>query len=401
MTIETDLELERFRLEVRAFLESAATPDILEAGRKTTSVFAPFKQVMAWQKILSEKGWVAPSWPQEYGGTGWSVQQRYIFAEEYSRLCLPPLLPQNLQMVGPAVIGFGNDEQKSQLLPRMLSGEDFWCQGYSEPGAGSDLASLKCRADKDGDDYILNGSKTWTTYAHHANKMFALVRTNSEGKPQQGITFLLLDMNLPGIEVRPIIGLDGCPEQCEVFFSDVRVPQSNRVGNENEGWSVAKYVLEFERGGSTFAPWLNPALERLRKQCGESLNAAGDCLLDDPLIRRRLAALEVDIQAVEHTEKRVNASLKHGENPGPMASLLKIMGSEVMQSFSELQLDVAGLDALPMQLQALEVGSSQPSIVPDAHSLAMPYYLNTRAASIYAGSNEVQRSLLAKAVLGL
>lgn len=394
---DQDQELEAFRLEVRTFLETAPTASIREAGRKTTSVFAPFEQTMAWQKILSEKGWVAPSWPQEYGGTGWTVQQRYIFAEEYNRLCLPPLLPQNLQMVGPAVIGFGSEQQKAELLPRMLSGEDFWCQGYSEPGAGSDLASLKCRADKDGDDYILNGSKTWTTYGHHANKMFALVRTSTEGKPQQGITFLLLDMNLPGIEVRPIIGLDGCPEQCEVFFSDVRVPQRNRVGNENEGWSVAKYVLEFERGGSTFAPWLKPALARLRQQCKAALNAAGDCLLDDPRIRHRLAALDVDIQAVEHTEKRVNANLKHGENPGPMASLLKIMGTEVMQTFSELQLDIAGLDALPFQPEALAPGSPAPEL----HSLAMPYYLNTRAASIYAGSNEVQRSLLAKAVLGL
>ncbi|HCS26811.1 MAG TPA: acyl-CoA dehydrogenase [Spongiibacteraceae bacterium] len=401
MSVASDQELEKFRLEVRAFLETAPTESILEAGRKTTSVFAPFAPTMAWQKILSDKGWVAPSWPKEFGGTGWDVQQRYIFAEEYNRLCLPPLLPQNLQMVGPAVIGFGSDQQKAELLPRMLSGEDFWCQGYSEPGAGSDLASLKCRADKDGGDYVLNGSKTWTTYAHHANKMFALVRTSSEGKPQRGITFLLLDMNLPGMEVRPIIGLDGCPEQCEVFFSDVRVPQCNRVGNENEGWSVAKYVLEFERGGSTFAPWLNPALERLRQQCGKPLSAQGERLIDDPHIRRRLAALEVDIQAVEHTEKRVNASLKHGENPGPMASLIKIMGSEVMQSFSELQLDVAGLDALPVQREALEIGATPGDIVPEAHSLAMPYYLNTRAASIYAGSNEVQRSLLAKAVLGL
>ncbi|MFT5605066.1 MAG: alkylation response protein AidB-like acyl-CoA dehydrogenase [Paracoccaceae bacterium] len=399
MPAATDHALQAFRLEVRDFFESAPTPEILEAGQKTTSVFAPFKQAMAWQRILFEKGWVAPSWPLELGGTGWDVQERYIFAEEYNRLLLPPLIPQNLQMVGPAVIGFGSEQQKTELLPRMLSGEDFWCQGYSEPGAGSDLASLKCRADKEGDDYILNGSKTWTTYAHHANKMFALVRTSNEGKPQQGITFLLLDMDLPGIDVRPIIGLDGMPEQCEVFFTDVRVPQLNRVGNEDEGWSVAKYVLEFERGGASFAPWLTPALARLRSKCADPINAAGDCLLDDPLIGQRLAALEVDVQAVEHTEKRVNASLKHGENPGPMASLLKIMGSEVMQTFSELQLDVAGVDALAMQIEALGVGAEKNVLIPDADMLAMPYYLNTRAASIYAGSNEVQRSLLAKAVL--
>ena len=320
-------ELDTFRREVRDFLESAATDEIREAGRKTTSVFAPFKQAMAWQKILYNKGWVAPAWPVEYGGTGWTIHQRYIFVEECNRLVLPPVLPQNIQMVGPAVIGFGSEEQKAKYLPGMLSGDDFWCQGYSEPGAGSDLASLKCRADSDGDDYILNGSKTWTTYGHHANKMFALVRTSSEGKPQQGISFLLLDMNTPGIEVRPIIGLDGEPEQCEVFFTDARVPKANRIGEENKGWSVAKYVLEFERGGSTFGAWLTPAFERLRARCQQS-NESGVRLIDDVSIARKLAKLEVDISAVEHTEKRVNANLKHGENPGPMASLLKILGSD-------------------------------------------------------------------------
>ncbi len=405
MSEQTEINLDSFRTEVRRFLETAPTPEILEAGRKTTSVFAPFEQAMAWQRILYDKGWVAPAWPVEYGGTGWNVEQRYIFLEECNRRGVPPLLPQNIQMVGPAVIGFGSEEQKRELLPRMLSGEDFWCQGYSEPGAGSDLASLKCRAESDGDDYILNGSKTWTTYGHHANKMFALVRTSSEGKPQQGITFLLLDMDLPGIEVRPIIGLDGFPEQCEVFFTDVRVPKANRVGDENRGWSVAKYVLEFERGGSAFAPWLKPALERLRAQCAAPLagggNEGGECLLDNPHLAHKLSALEVDALALEHTEKRVNASLKHGENPGPMASLLKILGSETLQKYSELQLEVSGLDALPLQTDALHVGSEVDLLTPEQHLLTMPYYLNTRAASIYAGSNEVQRSLLAKAVLGM
>ncbi len=401
MTKDETQELREFRAEVREFLATAPTEDILEAGRKTTSVFAPFEQAKAWQKILHAKGWAAPAWPVENGGTGWSIQQRYIFAEECNRRGVPPLLPQNLQMVGPAVIGFGTEQQKAKYLPGMLSGEDFWCQGYSEPGAGSDLASLKCRADSDGDDYVLNGSKTWTTYGHHANKMFALVRTSSEGKPQQGITFLLLDMDIPGIEVRPIIGLDGYPEQCEVFFTDARVPKANRIGEENQGWSVAKYVLEFERGGSTFGAWLVPALEKLRTLCEQPLSDSGRRLSDDNALRRKLAALEVEVRAVEHTEKRVNATLKHGQNPGPMASLLKILGSEVMQKFSELQLEVAGVDALPLQLEALAVGSDTAPIGPEENLLAMPYYLNTRAASIYAGSNEVQRSLLAKAMMGL
>ncbi len=398
MSIFDDSESARFREEVRAFLATAPSEEILEAGRKTTSVFAPFKQAIAWQKILYDKGWVAPSWPEKYGGTGWSIQQRYIFAEECNRRGVPPVLPQGVQMVGPAILGFGTEAQKAALLPGILSGEDFWCQGYSEPGAGSDLASLKCRADSDGDDYVLNGSKTWTTYGHHANKMFALVRTSSEGKPQQGITFLLLDMDLPGLEVRPIIGLDGEPEQCEVFFTDVRVPKANRIGEENQGWTVAKYVLEFERGGSTFGTWLLPAQEKLRAWCTRE-NAFGERLIDRPALRRRLVELDIEIAAVVHTEKRVNANLKHGENPGPMASMLKILGTEVMQRFSELQLEVAGLDALPVQNQALAVGSEVAPIGDEAALLAMPYYLNTRAASIYAGSNEIQRSLLAKAVM--
>lgn len=398
MSIFDDSESARFREEVRAFLATAPSEEILEAGRKTTSVFAPFKQAIAWQKILYDKGWVAPSWPEKYGGTGWSIQQRYVFAEECNRRGVPPVLPQGVQMVGPAILGFGTEAQKAALLPGILSGEDFWCQGYSEPGAGSDLASLKCRADSDGDDYVLNGSKTWTTYGHHANKMFALVRTSSEGKPQQGITFLLLDMDLPGLEVRPIIGLDGEPEQCEVFFTDVRVPKANRIGEENQGWTVAKYVLEFERGGSTFGTWLLPAQEKLRAWCTRE-NAFGERLIDRPALRRRLVELDIEIAAVVHTEKRVNANLKHGENPGPMASMLKILGTEVMQRFSELQLEVAGLDALPVQNQALAVGSEVAPIGDEAALLAMPYYLNTRAASIYAGSNEIQRSLLAKAVM--
>ena len=390
-------QLDDFRNEVREFLNSAATPEILEAGRKTTSVFGPFEQSTAWQRKLYDKGWVAPAWPVEYGGTGWDVEQRYIFIEECYRKGVPPVLPQGVQMVGPAILGFGTEEQKAEYLPGLLSGEDFWCQGYSEPGAGSDLASLKCRADIDGDDYILNGSKTWTTYAHHATKMFALVRTSNEGKPQQGITFLLLDMGLPGMEVRPIIGLDGEPEQCEVFFTDVRVPRKNRLGEENEGWTVAKYVLEFERGGACFGAVMMPGLERLQQAVVDADNA-GQGERYSQATRLRLAELEVDVQSVVLTEKRVNSKLRHGENPGPMASLLKILGTEVMQKFSEVQLDMHGLDGLALQKDALQVGNPVEAIGDADWMPATPSYLNTRAAAIYAGSNEVQRSLLAKAL---
>ena len=249
-----------FREEVRAFLDESLTPEILEAGRKTTSVFAPVKEAMAWQRLLHAKGWAAPHWPKEYGGTGWSVGQRAVFAEELVRAEAPPLIPMGLQMCGPCLIGFGTEEQKAHYLPRILSGEDVWCQGYSEPGAGSDLASLKTFAESDGDDYVINGTKIWTTYAHHANRMFLLVRTRRDGKPQAGITFLLLDMNTPGITVEPIVGLDEVPEQCQVFFDNVRVPKRNRVGEENDGWTVAKYLLTFERGGQDYAPALGVQL---------------------------------------------------------------------------------------------------------------------------------------------
>ncbi|SMX75020.1 Acyl-CoA dehydrogenase, N-terminal domain [Brevibacterium sp. Mu109] len=227
MDIEPQVDLAEFRAEVAEFLDTAPTPEILEAGRKTTSVFAPFEQVMAWHRILHSRGWSAPDWPVEHGGPGWSVEQQYVFADEYQKRGLPPLLPNGLKMVGPLLMEIGTPEQQEKHLPGILSGDDYWTQGYSEPGAGSDLASLSCSAVADGDDYILNGSKIWTTYAHHANRMFMLVRTSREGRKQAGITFLLLDrMDYPGIEVRPIVGLDGAPEQCEVFFTDARVPQS-------------------------------------------------------------------------------------------------------------------------------------------------------------------------------
>lgn len=236
MDIEADAELEQFRAEVAEFLDSAPTPEIREAGRKTTSVFAPFEQTMAWHRILYERGWAAPDWPVEHGGPGWTMEQRHVFAEEYHRRDLPPLLPNGLRMVGPLLMEVGTPEQQERYLPRILAGEDYWTQGYSEPDAGSDLAALRTTAVADGDDYVINGTKTWTTLAHKANRMFMLVRTSREGRKQQGITFLLLDrMDYPGMEVRPITALDGLPEQCEVFFTDVRVPQSGRVGAEGDG----------------------------------------------------------------------------------------------------------------------------------------------------------------------
>jgi alkylation response protein AidB-like acyl-CoA dehydrogenase len=320
--------------------------------------------------------------------------QRAIFSAELAAAGAPSLAPQGLRMVAFVIMGYGTPEQKAELLPRILSGEDFWCQGYSEPGAGSDLAALKLSATPDGDDYILNGSKIWTTHAQFANKMFCLVRTRTEGKPQAGITFLLLDMDLPGITVRPIITMAGDHEVNEVFFVDVRVPQSGRLGAENDGWTVAKYLLEFERGGGS-APSLKVALERLRAV------AAGEGLLGDAFVRRRLAEAATAVEAIDITEKRVLSALAAGGNPGPASSMLKVQGTEAMQRIDEIGVDLLGVYAAPFQPEALEVGSNTTFLGPEGGMTLMPRYLNNRAASIYGGSNEVQRNIMAAAVLGL
>lgn len=394
MNLDLTAEELGFRDEVRAFLEEALTPELREAGRRATSVFMDKRYSLPWQKILHARGWAAPSWPKAYGGPGWSEMQRHIFAAECARAGAPSLAPMGLRMVGPVIMGYGTPEQKAHYLPRILSGEDYWCQGYSEPGAGSDLASLQLRAVRDGDDYVLNGSKLWTTHAHWANRMFCLVRTLADGKPQAGITFLLLDMQSPGVRVRPIITLAGEHEVNEVFFEDVRVPVSGRIGDENQGWTVAKYLLEFERGGGS-APGLKVMLERLRKAARE----AG--LLDEASFRARLMETEIAVQAIEVSEQRILAALSSGKNPGPASSMLKTQGGEAMQRIDELLLEVAGVYSAPDQPAAREPGSNTPPIGPDALLTAMPRYLNDRAASIYGGSNEIQRDIIARLVLGL
>ncbi len=382
-----------FRDEVRAFLEASLTPELRAAGRAATSVFCDPKHTLPWQRILNARGWAAPSWPKEYGGPGWTEMQRYVFAAECARAGAPPLAPMGLRMVGPVIMGFGSPEQKAHYLPRILSGEDYWCQGYSEPGAGSDLASLQLRAESDGDDYVLSGSKIWTTHAQFANRMFCLVRTSAEGKPQAGITFLLLDMASPGIDVAPIITLAGEHEVNQVFFDRVRVPKANRIGAENQGWTVAKHLLEFERGGGS-APGLHVAIQRTRTLAMEEG-------ADAPGYRRRLAEAEIAVQAIDISERRVLSALASGRNPGPASSMLKINGTEAMQRIDELAVEAAGAYAAVDQPHAREAGSNVPPVGP-AHSLtAMPRYLNNRAASIYGGSNEIQRDIIARLVLGL
>jgi len=389
-----------FQAEVRAFLSDNLPPDLQVAGRRMTSVFVEKRYSIPWQKILHAKGWVAPSWPVEYGGCGWDEMQRYIFQAECARAGAPGLSPMGLRMVGPCIQRYGTPEQKAFYLPRILAGEDYWCQGYSEPGSGSDLASLQMRAERDGDDYVLNGSKIWTTHAHFANRMFCLVRTSFEGKPQKGITFLLLEMDTPGIEVKPIITLAGEHEVNQVFFDNVRVPVANRLGEENDGWTVAKYLLEFERGGSS-APGMKVSLARLREMAATEGGDLGQPLLGDPVFRARLAELEIALEAIEMTEHRVMTELSSGKNPGPASSMLKTQATEMTQKIDGLAIDTAAYYAFVDQPKAREPGSNETPVGPEHSLVAMPRYLNNRAASIYGGSNEIQRDIMARLVLGL
>jgi alkylation response protein AidB-like acyl-CoA dehydrogenase len=367
-----------FRDEVRTFLAEKLTPELRRGARRGTSVFLHPNIADAWQRILHQQGWAAPDWPVEYGGTGWNEIQRYIWAEEYAHAHAPGLSPMGLKMVAPVIMHYGSPEQKATLLPRILSGEDRWCQGYSEPGSGSDLASLKLRAMRVGDDYVLNGSKIWTTHAHFANRMFCLVRTSSEGRPQTGITFLLLEMNTPGITVSPIHTLAGEHEFNQVFFDDVRVPVSGRLGAENDGWTVAKHLLTFERGGR-YAPGLAATLEMVR----EAAEATG--WLAHEGNRERLAREAIAVEALRAIEL---ASLEgSGPSDAVRPSMMKVLGTEASQR----------IDLLALEIAAAWEGSLDNA--PDAIAVAMPKYLNNRAASIYAGSNEIQRDLIARVVV--
>ncbi|MFM1981789.1 MAG: hypothetical protein RJB22_508 [Pseudomonadota bacterium] len=393
-------DLAAFRAEVRAWLAAHLTDELRDVAAKSTSVFVDKAYTLKWQAILHEKGWVAPTWPKAYGGTGWSEAERHIFASESALAGAPPLAPMGLRMVAPAIMHYGTEAQKAWYLPRILSGEDYWCQGYSEPGSGSDLASLALKAERDGDHYVLNGSKIWTTHAHLANKMFCLVRTSRDGRPQQGITFLLLDMDTPGITVRPIPSIADDHDFNQVFFEDARVPVSGRLGEEDQGWSVAKYLLEFERAVAHSAG-LKAALAELVRHARGLSDGAGGVVLDTPAIRRRIAILAAQIAAIEASEDVVMAQVARGRNPGPAASMLKIQGTETAQQVQELAVELAGDYAAVSQFAARQPGSNEAPIGPAIALTAVPRYFNGRAASIYGGSNEIQRNIIAKMVLGL
>ena len=388
-----------FRDEVRGFLDAALTPELRAAGRSMTSVYAEKSVSMAWQRILYAKGWVAPAWPVEYGGCGWSVARRSIFATEFSLAGAPPLSPMGIGMCGPVLIGHGTAEQKARFLPPMLSGEEFWCQGYSEPGSGSDLASLQMSAKADGDHFVCNGHKIWTTHANVADWIFCLVRTSQERIRQLGITFILIDMKTPGVEVKPIISLSGEHIQNEVFFTDVRVPMANVVGAVGDGWTVAKYLMQFERGGGSSAPGFKTRLAKIRRM---TVGLEG--------FSTRLADAAIAVDALEAVELRVMASLSSGEAPGPESSMLKTVGTELSQHLTELALEAAGAYGAPFQPHAVHAGGPTYGFIPPNDGLAVgppeawtaaPKYFNDRAGSIYAGTNEIQRNIMAKAILGL
>jgi len=399
-----------FRDEVRSFLDAELTPEMRRDVRRMTSVYAPHDLSMAWQAILHARGWAAPAWPVEYGGCGWTAAQRYIFASELAAAEAPPLSPMGIGMCGPVLIGHGSTEQKAHYLPRMLTGEHIWCQGYSEPGSGSDLASLQMSAVDDGDHLVCSGHKLWTTHANVANWIFCLVRTSQEAIRQQGITFLLIDMATPGVSVSPIIMLSGEHIQNDVFFTDVRVPKGNVVGRIGEGWTVAKYLMEFERGGGVSTPGLKSRLGRIQAMAASEADGDGGSLGDTSGFMARLSALAIEIEALEAVELQILASLSQGDAPGAKSSMMKTVGTELSQRLTELALEAAGVYGAAFQPHATQPGGPVPGYRPPAdqgyvgpdHSLTVAAkYLNDRAASIYAGTNEIQRNIMAKAVLGL
>jgi alkylation response protein AidB-like acyl-CoA dehydrogenase len=391
-----------FRDEVRAFLDAELTEELRDAGRRSTSVFCDKEWNLRWHRILHRKGWVAPNWPQEYGGPGWSEMQRHIFAAECALASAPALSPMGLRMVGPCIQRFGTPEQKARFLPRIISGEDYWCQGYSEPGAGSDLAAVKTRAERIGDKYVVNGSKIWTTHAHHANWIFALVRTDPSVQKQRGISFLLIPMEQPGVSVSPIVTMANDHEVNATFFDNAETPADNLIGEEGQGWTIAKFLLENERGGSCAAPSLLAKLDRIERWAREEASGSNGTMIHDPNISQRLARLRLEAQAIEVTELRILAELAKGRPAGPQTSLVKLTSSNLRQNIDELAVDLFGYDGLQLPTTRPLYGNEAPEPIGSrAAQLAMPAYLNGRAYTIFGGSDEVQKTIIAKQVLGL
>jgi alkylation response protein AidB-like acyl-CoA dehydrogenase len=407
MDLDFSAEDLAFRDEVRAFIAKAFDDDMRAHAAQSKNGHIDKAGQVRWLKRLHEKGWIAPDWPTEYGGTGWSLTQKYIFDMEMALSGAPSTSNMGLRMCAPVVMAFGTPEQKAQHLPKILSTDVWWCQGYSEPGSGSDLASLALKAERDGDHYVLNGSKTWTTYAQWADWMFCLVRTSQEPIRQMGISFLLLDMKSPGISIQPIVTLDGPPEGDQeinqVFFDNVRVPVANRIGEEGQGWTYAKYLLQFERGNA-YAPGLSNQLAKVMKIAGVERSDAGQRMLDDPDFRRKLAEVQIKVEALNATELRIFSGRANGEAMGAVSSMLKLEGSQAQQAITELALEAAGIYAQPFVRDTwaeIEGRTNEARAGPEYAATVAPHYFNYRKTSIYAGSNEIQHNIMAKMVLGL
>ncbi|TWT10653.1 acyl-CoA dehydrogenase family protein [Reyranella sp. CPCC 100927] len=393
-----------FQREVRDWIAANMPKEVAEESRRSRSSHVSRERLVQWQRILASRGWLCPNWPQEHGGPGWNSTQKFIFEMEMARADSPYLSSFSIKMVAPVLMKYGSEAQKKRFLPKIAAAEELWCQGYSEPGSGSDLASLRTRAVREGDHYVVNGQKIWTTNAHWADWIFCLVRTSGEGKPQEGISFLLIDMKSPGIKVDPIYLGDGTRapgrhEVNQVFFTDVKVPVENRVGEENKGWTYAKYLLEFERGGQAYGPRLRKAYRHL-EELAATQTKDGRKLPDDPTWREKMAALEIEIDAVEMNELSFYSSLKTGDTPGFMASVVKMRGTEAGQKVTELAVEAVANYAQPFT----ELRNYDSNIVPVGGEYvddAAPRYVNQRKTTIYGGSSEVQRNIMAKALLGL
>jgi alkylation response protein AidB-like acyl-CoA dehydrogenase len=400
MDLKFTPEEEAFRSEVLQFLREklpARLSDKVRGGLRLTRA-----DMIEWHAILNERGWLANHWPKEYGGPGWSAVQKFIFEHECALAFAPRIVPFGVNMLGPVLIKYGNEAQKRHWLPRILNGEDWWCQGYSEPGSGSDLASVKTTAvfDEKSGHYVVNGQKTWTTLGQHANMIFCLVRTNKEAKAQSGISFLLVDMKSPGVEVRPIITLDGEHEVNEVFFTDVRVPAANLVGEQDKGWTYAKYLLTYERTNIAGVGFSVAALEKL-KRIAAKVQRNGRPLAQDPLFAARLAKVEIDLENMKTTNLRVIAAVAGGGVPGAESSMLKIRGTEIRQELSSLARRAMGPYAQPFIEAALHEGYDEAPVGPAEAAPLAAQYFNNRKLSIFGGSNEIQKNIISKMILGL
>lgn len=387
-------EEEAFRAEIRTFLDENLPEDLARKGRNSEPLTKA--EMEGWHAKLNARGWLAVTWPVDYGGTGWGAVERHIFEEECALGNAPRIVPFGLNMLGPVLIKFGTEAQRAEILPRILDGSDWWCQGYSEPGAGSDLASLKTRAVRDGEDYVINGQKTWTTLGQYANRIFCLVRTSTDGKPQEGISFVLVDMDAPGVELRPIRLLDGGHEVNELFFTDVRVPVSNLVGEENKGWTIAKYLLTHERTNIAGVGFSARDLEKL-KALSQRLLRGGKPLAQDPLFAAEMAEVEIDLEALRVMNLRMLSAARKGAASGVQSSMLKIKGTVIRQRILSLTRSALGAAAAPFPAEDLPENALS---VPEEAARSAATYFNHRKLSIFGGSNEIQRNIIAKDLFG-